>query len=313
MPTQPQPSPFITRHQPTCPTWLLDGARGKGEDFRIAIAGGDSLVAVETAALMLAEKLATPHIIGSPSAIQQHADALGLDSTGLAITPAASEDEVMEAAAALVQAGEVGGLLKGHIHTDRFMSGILRREHGIRGDGRMLHIFAMFTGEADKPLLISDGAVNVAPDVKTSQAQLLGLAEVARSLGIKVPRIAIISATETPIASVPSSLAAKELADWGKVNLPHAHISGPLSFDLAVSPEAAAIKGIGDDKVAGYADCLLMPDLVSGNVLFKAMVWFKAACAAGVVVGGKVPIMLTSRADAAAARLASIAVAAHLR
>ncbi|MCG8623822.1 MAG: phosphate acetyltransferase [Proteobacteria bacterium] len=320
MTKNPPPSPFITTTPPQCPTWLLaSGRRIMAGGLPIAIAGGDSEVAVETAQLMVEAGLGMPHLIGTPEVIATHAKTLGLDMTGIAVTPATTEDGVMEAAAGLVQQNKLGGLMKGHIHTDRFMSGVLKRDHGIRGEGRMVHVFALFPPdngdrEKSKPLLISDAAVNVAPDLKTSQAALEALTTLAIALGSPRPRIAIISATETPIPSVPSSLVAQELAEWGRVNLPESDISGPLSFDLALSPEAASIKGIApsQDPVAGYADGLLMPDIVSGNVLFKSMVWFKGACAGGVVVGGKVPIMLTSRADPPSARLASIALAAHL-
>ena len=324
-PPNPHPSPFITATPPQCPTWLLAGGRGLtsgATPWSIAIAGGDSEVAVETAQLMVEAGLGVPHLIGTPRVIASHAKTLGLDMTGIAVTTATTEDRVMEVAAGLVQENKVGGLMKGHSHTDRFMSGVLKRSHGIRGEGRMVHVFALFppsdanedSKNKSKPLLISDAAVNVAPDLKTSQAALEALTTLAIALGSPRPRIAIISATETPIPSVPSSLVAKELAEWGRAHIPQADISGPLSFDLALSPEAVAIKGIAatQDPVAGYADGLLMPDIVSGNVLFKSMVWFKGACAGGVVVGGKVPIMLTSRADPPSARLASIALAAHL-
>ena len=192
------------------------------------------------------------------------------------------------------------------------MSGMLKRDHGIRGDKRMVHIFAMFPADGGKPLLISDAAVNVEPDMKTRQTMLTELVRVAQSLGQARPAIAIISATETPIPSVPSSMAAKELADWGRLHVADADISGPLSFDLAISPEAVRIKGLNDDPVAGHADALIMPELTSGNVLYKSLVWFKGACAAGIVTGGKVPIMLTSRADPPSARLASVALAAQI-
>jgi phosphate acetyltransferase len=192
------------------------------------------------------------------------------------------------------------------------MAGILKRDNGIRGDQRLVHIFALFPPDGGKPLLISDAAVNVEPDLLTRQTMLTEMARIARMLGQNRPRLAIISATETPIPSVPSSMAARELADWGKANLPWADISGPLSLDLALSPDAVAIKMIKDDPVAGYADGLLMPELTSGNVLFKSLVWFNGACAAGVVSGGKVPIMLTSRADPPAARIASVALAAQI-
>ena len=244
--------------------------------------------------------------------IRRFANDLNWDIANIAITQATGEDTIVTTATELVKDGTIQALIKGHVHTDRFMAGIIKRSSGIRGDKRLVHIFALFPADGGKPLLLTDGAVNVAPDFTTRQVMLREMVQVAQVLGRDRPRIAIISATETPITSVPDSRAAEELAAWGRSHLPQADISGPLSFDLALSPQAVAIKGIKDDAVAGFSDGLIMPDLTSGNVLFKALVWFKGACAAGVVIGGSVPIMLTSRADSPAARLASVALGAKL-
>ena len=176
----------------------------------------------------------------------------------------------------------------------------------------MVHIFAMYPPDGISPLLISDAAVNVAPDIKTRQAAVRALVDTAHALGITKPRVAILSATETPIASIPSSMDARELCQWAEAHIDNAEFSGPLSFDLAVSPEAVAIKGVKENPVAGAADALLVPDITSGNILFKSLVWYKGACAAGVVTGGKVPIILTSRADPHESRMASVALAAVL-
>ncbi|MBL6782152.1 MAG: phosphate acetyltransferase [Alphaproteobacteria bacterium] len=306
-------SSFLTNVTPTCPDWLLTQARQNAAgDFNVAIVGANSAVAMETAMIASQEGIATPHLIGAKDIINHLAQELNWDISEILITDANDEEAIVKAAIDLVHQGMVQAVMKGHVHTDRFMSGMLKRDNGIRGDKRMVHIFAMFPADGGKPLLISDAAVNVEPDMKTRQTMMTELIHVAQALGIARPAIAVISATETPIASVPSSLAAKELADWGKANLTQADISGPLSFDLAISPEAVAIKGLDHDPVAGHADALIMPELTSGNVIFKSLVWFKGACAAGVVTGGKVPIMLTSRADPPAARIASVALAAQI-
>ena len=311
--TQPQPTSFLSDHAPQCPDWLIDKAKdANGKEFIVGVVGANSLVAMETAMQAHHAKLATPHLIGDAQIITQHASSLGWDISGIAITAAADETEIVHKAAQLARDGHIHSLLKGHVHTDQFMAGILKRDNGIRGDQRLVHIFALFPPDHGKPLLISDAAVNVEPDLPTRQTMLSEMARLARMLGQNRPRLAIISATETPIPSVPSSMAARELAEWGQANLPWADISGPLSLDLALSPDAVAIKGLSDDPVAGYADGLLMPELTSGNVLFKSLVWFKGACAAGVVTGGKVPIMLTSRADPPAARIASVALAGQI-
>ncbi len=306
-------SGFLSKANPACPEALLKSCRDSvGDGLRLAIVGADSLPAIETAMMTVREGIATPHLIGNPDKIKNLAQTLNWDLRGIEISAANDEESLIMTACRLVREGQADAVMKGQIHTDRFMGGLLSREGGVRGEGRMIHVFAMFPVGGGKPLLISDAAVNVAPDETTSREALFALKHVAQALGVAKPKIAIISATESPIPSVPSSLAAEKLAVWGKANIKDVEISGPLSFDLALSPPAAEIKGISGDSVAGYADALLMPDITSGNVLFKAMVWFCGACAAGVVLGGQVPIMLTSRSDSAAARLASVALAAKL-
>ena len=308
-------TPFLSHHAPQCPAWLLESA-ATAAPFVMGVVGANSLVAMETARDAYVAGLAIPHLIGDNAVIRKLANELDWDITKIAITHASGEDSIVTTATELVQDGTIQALMKGHVHTDRFMAGIIKRSSGIRGDKRLVHIFALFPYNGGKPLLLADGAVNVAPDFATRQVMLREMVRVAQILGRNRPRprprIAIISATETPIASVPDSLAAEELAAWGRTHLPQADISGPLSLDLALSPQAVAIKGLKDDAVAGLSDGLIMPDLTTGNVLFKALVWFKGACAAGVVIGGNVPIMLTSRADSAAARLASVALGAKL-
>ena len=305
------PTPFLSQQAPKCPEWLLESA-ATAAPFVMGVVGADSLVAMETARDAHKAGLATPHLIGDEKVIRNLAAELNWDIANIAITHATGEDSIVTTATELVKDGTIQALMKGHVHTDRFMAGIIKRSSGIRGDKRLVHIFALFPADGGKPLLLTDGAVNVAPDFTTRQVMLREMVQVAQILGRPRPRIAIISATETPITSVPDSLAAAELAAWGRTHLPQADISGPLSLDLALSPDAVAIKGIKDDAVAGFSDGLIMPDLTSGNVLFKALVWFKGACAAGVVIGGNVPIMLTSRADSPAARLASVALGAKL-
>ena len=311
-----EPTPFLSQQAPKCPEWLLESA-ATAAPFVMGVVGANSLVAMETACDAHKAGLATPHLIGDDEVIRNLAAELNWDIANIAITQATGEDTIVTTATELVKDGTIQALIKGHVHTDRFMAGIIKRSSGIRGDKRLVHIFALFPPpnadkSSGKPLLLTDGAVNVAPDFTTRQVMLREMVQVAQILGRDRPRIAIISATETPITSVPDSRAAQELAAWGRSHLPQADISGPLSLDLALSPDAVAIKGIKDDAVAGFSDGLIMPDLTSGNVLFKALVWFKGACAAGVVIGGNVPIMLTSRADSPAARLASVALGAKL-
>jgi len=304
-------SSFLTAQKPVCPPDLLERARkARPEPMRLAVVRAAAPLPMQTAKQAFEEGIATPILIGEADLIKKEAEAINWDLSGIMIHDSKGEKGAIDHATAMTRNGGADALMKGHLHSDVFMGGIVNRDAGIRGGTRMVHIFAMFPPDGGQPILISDGAVNVKPDIKTRQQMILSLTDMAKALGIDTPKIAIISATETPIPSIPSSMEAKELNDWAQHHVTDAVVSGPLSFDLAMSPEAVAIKGMTGNPVAGFADALVMPDLTSGNVLFKSMVWHNAACAAGVVIGGKVPIILTSRADAQESRLASIALAA---
>ena len=174
----------------------------------------------------------------------------------------------------------------------------------------MSHVFHMSVPDHDRALLITDGALNVAPDLRTRQSILTNLVGLCHAIGLDRPKIALLSATEGPMPSMPTSLDAAELSEWAQTQNFQADIDGPFAFDNAVSPAAVALKGMTDRPVAGNADALLVPAIETGNALFKMMVYFMGACAAGVVVGGRVPIIITSRADPPEARLASTALAA---
>jgi len=302
---------FLSDKSPICPDELLVRARkARPSPMRLAVVRASAPLPIVTAKQAHEEGIATPVLIGEAAKIRAEAEAIGWSLDGIEIHDCKGEKGAIDVAIALTGANKVDALMKGHLHSDVFMGGIVSRDAGIRAETRMVHVFAMFPPEGGRPLLISDAAVNVTPDRKTRQQTVKILAQTALALGIDKPRIAILSATETPIASIPSSLEARELSDWAREHVPDAVISGPLSFDLAISPDAVAIKGLNGDEVAGQADAVIVPEITSGNILFKAMVWFNGACAAGVVTGGKVPIVLTSRADPASSRLASIALAA---
>jgi phosphate acetyltransferase len=174
----------------------------------------------------------------------------------------------------------------------------------------LVHVFHITHPDGGKPLIISDAAVNVTPDMDTRKAAITNCVALLRKLGVAEPKVAMLSATESVLPAVPSSVEARELRDWARAEIPNAHFSGPLALDLILSPESVAIKGMGDDPVAGNADAIIAPDIVSGNALFKSLVYLSGGCAAGVVMGAKVPILLTSRADPAVARIASVALAA---
>jgi len=252
--------------------------------------------------------LMVPVFYGDEKRITDCAAQLDWDIKDFEIIAAKDETEAAGLAAHAAGRGDLDILMKGHIHTDVYLRAILNREAGLRTDGRLTHVFSMTFPGDDKPLLITDAAVNATPDFTTHQSIITNSLEVAGQLGIARPKVAFLSATETPNEYITSSLVARELANWAKQNVTGADFCGPLAFDLCVSKKAAQIKGV-DDPVAGAANIIVVPEVVVGNALFKAMVHMMGACSAGVVMGAKVPVVLTSRADPVAARLASVALA----
>ncbi|MBL6597036.1 MAG: phosphate acetyltransferase [Candidatus Puniceispirillum sp.] len=302
------PSRFLASGDMACPPDLLAlAAASAAKPFGFVRAIGKA--SLETARAAASAKLAVPILIGEPDIIARDAVAIGWDLTGVEIVPAVGEAGAIDVAIQLFGEGRVAGLAKGQLHTDIFMGGIVKRSAGIRIGNRLVHLFAMLPPTGGRPLLISDAAVNIAPDIETRVEAALHMADLSRRLGQPRPRIAILSATELVLSAMPSSGEAAEIAALASVADPVADFAGPLSFDLAVAPRAVAIKGV-DGPVAGMADGLVVPDIVSGNILFKSLVWFSGGLAAGLVLGGAIPIILTSRSDPPAARLASLALAA---
>ena len=188
------------------------------------------------------------------------------------------------------------------------MKEMLKREYNLLGKIRLSHIWHMTIDKDDKPLIITDGALNVLPNVKTKMHILKNVINFSNRIGIEKPKVSVLSATEEVLESVPSSIDANEITKLAKEDNLNADVFGPLAFDNSISKKSAAIKGV-KNIVAGQADVLLVPSVETGNSLVKMMIYFMGACAAGVVVGGKVPVVITSRADSAPARLASIAAA----
>ena len=304
-------SAFLSTDTPDCPASLIAQAKSNGTP-RVAIARAGAQLPMQAAQEATAAGIMTPIFVGEADAIQREADALGWDITGFDIHNTNGEADAANTAAGLCGADEADVLMKGHLHTDMFMKGVLTRDNGLRTSNRLVHVFHITPPGQDAPLLISDAAVNVTPDIKTRQACTQAVVDLAHARGIERPKVAFLSATESAIPSVPSSMEAAELCAWAKSEIQNADFSGPLAIDLILSPEAVATKGLTDDPVAGQADCIVVPDIVSGNAIFKSLVYLSGGCAAGVVMGAKVPVLLTSRADPPAARLASAALAAIL-
>ena len=290
-----------------CPNNLLAFAHKK-KGVKVAVVNAGKPLPMLSVQDAVNENLIEPIFIGNKDEINKCAQDLKWDISNFEIIHEPVENNTAAIAAKLASDGIVKIIVKGHIHTDVLMKEILKREYDLLGKTRLSHIWHMTVGKNDKPLIITDGALNVLPNVKTKMHILKNVINFSKRIEIERPKIALLSATEEVLDSVPSSKDAAEITKLAKEENLDADVFGPLAFDNCVSKKSAAIKGI-KNEVAGIADVLLVPSVETGNSLVKMMIYFCGACAAGVVVGGKVPVVITSRSDEAQARLASIAAA----
>ena len=298
---------MLSNKEIVCPNNLLDVAhKKKGVKAAIVNAGKPlPMLSVQDA---VNESLIIPIFIGDKNEILKCAEQLKWDISSYEIIDEPTENNTASIAAKLASEDKVKIIVKGHIHTDVLMKEVLKREYNLLGKTRLSHIWHMTTTKDDNPLIITDGALNVLPNVKTKMHILKNVINFSNRIGIEKPKVAILSATEEVLDSVPSSKDAEELTKLAKKENLSADVFGPLAFDNSISKKSAAIKGV-KNIVAGDADVLLVPSVEAGNSLVKMMIYFMGACAAGVVIGGKVPVVITSRSDEAPARLASIAAA----
>ena len=253
--------------------------------------------------------LIAPTLVGPAARIKEVAAQAKLDISAFPIVDASFSQDSADKAVALVRAGKAEALMKGSLHTDELMGAVVKRDTGLRTARRVSHCFVMDVPGHGDALIITDAAVNIAPTLKDKVHITQNAIDLAHDLGAKEVRVAILSAMETVNPDVPSTLEAAALckmADRGQIT--GALLDGPLALDNAISPEAAKIKKI-DSPVAGRANVLVVPDLEAGNMLAKSLTFLAGADAAGIVLGARVPIILTSRADSLMARLASCAVA----
>ncbi len=253
--------------------------------------------------------LIEPILVAPPERLAKVAREAGVDIGGFEIIPAAHSHDAAAKAVGLVTAGRVEALMKGSLHTDELMAAVVAREGGIRTERRISHCFIMDVPGHPDPLIVTDAAINIAPDLDAKVDIIQNAIDLAHAMGAPEVRVAILSAMETVTAKVPSTIEAAALckmAERGQIT--GALLDGPLALDNAISPEAAAIKRIVS-PVAGRANILVVPDLEAGNMLAKSLSFLAGADAAGIVLGARVPIILTSRADTVLTRLASCAVA----
>ena len=288
-----------------CPINLLDVAHQK-KGVKAAIVNAGKTLPMLSVIDAVKENLIVPVFIGNEDEIKKCADELQFNISEFEIINEPVENKTAKIAAKLAAKNKVKIIVKGHIHTDVLMKEVLKREHNLLGKTRLSHIWHMTLEKDDKPLIITDGALNVNPNVKTKMHILRNVVDFCHRINIPRPKVSILSATEEVLESMQSSVEAKEITELAQKENFNADIFGPLAFDNSVSKKSAAIKGI-KNTVAGDCDVLLVPNVETGNALVKMMIYFMGACAAGVVVGGKVPVVITSRSDDATARLASIA------
>ncbi len=273
--------------------------------LRTAVVCPEEVTALEGALDAAAENLIVPVLVCHRGRIETAAGEGGFDISGLEIVEADGEEAAAHRGVDLVANGEAQALMKGYIHSDTYLAAVIRKENGLRTQNRTSHCFVMDIPDWPKPVIITDAALNVAPDVKNRISITRNAITLSRALGVEQPKAAILSATETPNPGVPSSVEAQEIA---AADYDGALVAGPFALDNAVSREAAELKGI-DSPVAGDADILVVPTVEAGNIFFKALTFMGGAETAGLVVGAKAPVILTSRADSAEARIASCALA----
>jgi phosphotransacetylase/acyl dehydratase len=250
-----------------------------------------------------------PILVGPRAKIEATAAAMKRDLSGIEIVDVPHSHAAAEQAVALARAGKVHMLMKGKLHTDELLRPVVNKETGLRTERRMSHVFALDVPNYLKPLLISDAAINIFPDLATKRDIVQNAIDLAHALGIDLPKVALLSAVETVTSKIPSTVDAAALCKMaGRGQITGGVLDGPLAFDNAVSKSAAETKGIQSD-VAGDADILIAPDLEAGNMIAKQLMYLAGADAAGIVLGARIPIVLTSRADGLMSRLASAAMA----
>ena len=290
-----------------CPNNLINVAKKAGV-IDAAIVNAGQIFPMESVHKAVQHNLINPIFIGDKNEINKHAEKLGWNISKYKIIDEKDENSTAPIAAKLASEGKVKILVKGHIHTDILLKAVLKRDLNLIGKKRLSHVWHMTLGTDDKPIIITDGVVNVLPKLEVKMHILRNAVNFANKIGISRPKVSVLSATEEVLDSVPSSIEADLITKRTKKENINADVFGPLAFDNSISKKSASIKKI-KSEVAGSADILLVPNVETGNALVKMMIYFMGACAAGVVLGGKTPVVITSRSDESEARLASIAAA----
>jgi phosphate butyryltransferase len=279
------------------------------EPLKVAVVAPDDPNSLGGALLAREEGLIRPILVGSKSRIEAAAAQMGVSIDGLELIDIDDEEASAARAVAMVHEGRVASIMKGHMHTDHLLKHVVKSDGGLRSGKRISHVFVMDVPGRPEPIIITDAAINIMPDLKTKVDIVQNAINIALSIGIKTPKVGILSAVETVNPAIPSTIDAavlSKMADRGQIT--GGIVDGPLAMDNAVDVGAARTKGIGG-LVAGHANVLVAPNLEAGNMLAKELTFLAHAEAAGLLVGASVPVILTSRADDDKARLASCALA----
>ena len=298
---------MLSNKKIVCPNNLINLAKKSGT-VDAAIVNAGEILPMESVHKAVQHELINPIFIGNENEIKKHAEKLNWDISKYKIINEKDENSTASIAAKLASEGKAKIIVKGHIHTDVLMKAVLKRNLNLIGKKRLSHIWHMTLSADDKPFIITDGVINVLPKLGVKMHILKNAVDFANKIGISRPKVSILSATEEVLESVPSSVEANLITKKAKEERINADVFGPLAFDNSVSKKSAAIKKI-KNEVAGNTDILLVPNVETGNALVKMMIYFMGACAAGVVVGCKSPVVITSRSDESEPRLASIAAA----
>jgi phosphate butyryltransferase len=279
---------------------------------RVAVAAAAHNLVLQSVRRAVDLDLIVPLLVGREQDIRQEAEAIEWDLAGAEIVNTETNKAAAGAAVGLVRDGEADVLMKGYLHTDEMLHAVLQRETGLRTDRLLSHVFVLEVPTYHKLLLITDAAINIHPDITEKASITQNAVDLARKLGAEQPKVAALSSVETINPNIPSTVHAaclSKMADRGQIR--GALVDGPLAFDNAISAEAADEKGI-DSPVSGDVDVVVVPDLDAGNILFKNLEYLANAKVAGVVMGAKAPVVLTSRSDPPRARVFSLALASLL-
>lgn len=288
---------------------LLDQAKAQGP-IPVAVAYPCDAGSLQAAMQAAQAGLITPLLVGPEARIRAAAQAAGLDLAGASIHSTADDPRAAAAqAAALCGSGQARALMKGSLHSDELLGAAVAREAGLRGSRRASHVFVMDLPGFERPLLMTDCVVNIFPTLMDKRDIAQNAIDLARAIGIARPRVAVLSAVETVNPAIPGTIDAAALCKMAdREQISGAILDGPLAYDNAISLRSAHHKGIVSD-VAGQPDVLLVPSLEAGNMIYKQLVYMADAECAGLVLGMRVPIVLTSRSDSVASRIASCALA----